>query len=154
MKRAVAGDQKIVVHREVGDQFRVLKHPADAMAGHGRRGHRRENHSVELDAAAGRPRDAGDAVEQRAFAGAVRADQPDDRAGLQRKGNVAQGVDAAEVHRHVFDGEIRHLRNLRPRRRIIPHSPCGMNTMTTTSSRPNTRPGASLMPRSSSGTIT
>ena len=59
-----------------------------------------------------------------------------------------------KVHRNVFDGEICHLRNLLPRPRIIPHRPCGMNTMTTTSSSPNTRPGASLIPRSSSGTIT
>ena len=74
--------------------------------------------------------------------------------GLEREADAAERMDAAEIHRHVFDRKTRHPGDLRPSRRSMPHSPCGMNTMTMTSSRPKTRPGASLMPRNSSGTMT
>src|SRR6202040_815872 len=75
----MTGDQEVVVHREFGDQFGVLKDPADPLPRYCRGRHRRENRIAEPDAAPGRPGDAGDAVQQRALAGAFRADQPDDR---------------------------------------------------------------------------
>ena len=57
------------------------------------------------DAAFGRLVEAGDAVEHRGLAGAVRADQRGDVAAPGLEGQVADGDQAAEAHRQMLDLE-------------------------------------------------
>ncbi len=59
------------------------------------------------DHAFGRLVEAGDAVEHRRLAGAVRADQRGDLAALGLEGQVADGDQAAELHRQMLDREDR-----------------------------------------------
>ena len=59
------------------------------------------------DLAARRLVDAGDDVEERRLAGAVRPDQPTDLADLDREGQLVQRHDAAEADAHLADVENR-----------------------------------------------
>src|SRR5260370_758048 len=109
VQRAVTGDEKVLARRQVENQLGMLEHPPDALARHVGRVQRREDRLAQAHAARGRTGDAGDAVEQRALAGAIGPDQPDDGSGLEGKADVLQRMDAAEIHRHVLDGKTRHL---------------------------------------------
>src|SRR5207302_1565133 len=58
--------------------------------------------AVVMDVAAVARHDAGDAVEERRLAGAVRSDQPERLALLEREGHAGQRIDAAEAHRDAL----------------------------------------------------
>src|SRR5581483_8442158 len=93
-----------------------------------------------------RPEQAGDEVEERRLARAVRADDADRLPGPHLEGDAVDGADAAERPRQVLDLEKR----ARGRRRrsggqflpvhLLPRSPCGRKR---TSSRRN-RSGAPI----------
>ena len=74
----VAAGQDVLDHGAVLEQRQVLKGAADAERGEPRGRDGREIVAVEHDAAAARPQHAGDHVEQRGLAGAVRADHAAD----------------------------------------------------------------------------
>jgi hypothetical protein len=83
----------------------MLEHAADAHRDDLVRAAAGELDIAEPDAARRRPRDAGDAVQQRALAGAVRADEPDDAARGHRERDVLERVHAAEAHADVVHHE-------------------------------------------------
>src|SRR5207237_9745222 len=58
---------------------------------------------------------AGDGVEERCLAGAVGADEPDDRALRHLQGHTAQGLQTAEGQARVVDLEHVHATRLRVR---------------------------------------
>ncbi len=112
----------------------------------------------QCDHALGRLVEAGDAVEHRRLAGAVRADQRGDLAATRLEGKIADGDKAAELHRQMVDPQDRvgHDRNsahqpcpslvkeletaLRSRRKAVgsrlPTKPRGFHSMTTTMAVP------------------
>src|SRR5690606_32122181 len=66
--------------------------------------------SVERDAARTRQVDAGEQVQQRGLAGAIRADDRMHEPGIELEGEVLDGVHAAELLRQVFDAQRAHRR--------------------------------------------
>ena len=60
---------------------------------------------VKPKASGGRFVEAGDAVEHRGLAGAVRTDHRRDLAFARSEGNIVHGHEAAEAHGHVLDRE-------------------------------------------------
>src|SRR5262245_45637305 len=105
----MAGDQEILAHGKIDHQFRMLKHPADPLARDTGRRQRGENDIIKPHLPLGWPGNAGDAIQERALAGAIRPDQAYDRARLKFETHVAKGVDAPEIDRDLFDRETRHL---------------------------------------------
>ena len=105
----VLGDQKVFQQRHAREQADVLegarhlgtrrylmvRQPLEQVA--------RAVAPVERDHAFRRFVEAGDAVEHRGLAGAVRADQCGDLAALGLEGQVADGDQAAELHRQMLD---------------------------------------------------
>ena len=85
--------------------------------------------AVEGDPAGVRPLEAGDQIEERGLAGAVRPDDADQLARRHREGDAPVGHDAAEALGDVRDGEQAH-RALPacPARVRSPMSPEGWNT--------------------------
>src|SRR5690606_19165152 len=97
--------------------------------------------------------EAGDAVERRCLSCPVGADDGDDLLGVRREGETVDGLDTTEGDLQVLNLEYRVHRlspfliaSLSSLARVRSasdacggHSPCGRNTMTTTSSTPNMR---------------
>ena len=63
--------------------------------------------AIEDDSSLGGPIEAGDAVEDRRLAGAIRADQGGDVAAPDIEGQVVDGDEAAEAHGEMLDGQDR-----------------------------------------------
>ena len=83
-------------HGERRPQARVLERAAEAGSRPAAGAPPAHVDPVELDAAAVRGLEAADEVEDRRLAGAVRADEPEDLALVQRQVDVAHRGDAAE----------------------------------------------------------
>jgi hypothetical protein len=99
------GEEEVLAHRQVAEQERGLVRAAqalaDALVG-------RELGDVlaeETDPAGGRRKVAGDGVEERRLAGAVRAEHGVLLAGLHGKGDVVDRAKRAEGARHVVENE-------------------------------------------------
>ncbi len=105
---AMPADQQVFQHRRVLEQLDVLERARDAEARHAVRGRARDVLPLEHDAAARRLVDAADQVEDRALAGAVRTDDGEDLALLDRERHAVDGLDAAEGDRKVLHVEEAH----------------------------------------------
>src|SRR5436309_770053 len=121
--------EHVVERGERGEHARELKRTSDSARAD--RGGREADQAPALEAnvaTVGGQR-AGDAVEQRGLARAVRSDEPDDLAGLDRDAHARERRHAAEALRHVVDLEEAHVAvtpasGVAPRsRRGGPHTP-------------------------------
>ena len=81
----------------------------------------------------GRREKAADQVEEGGLAGAVRADDRAQLAGLDRHRHVVDGDQAAEMLGDVLDPQQAHDVTLR---RMMPSTPRGKNSTTSTKNRP------------------
>src|SRR5438094_147025 len=104
----MASDLDVLEHRHAREELDVLERPRDAPADDpvGRRS--QQALAGEGDLARIRAVQAGDQVEERRLAGAVRADQPGNLALLDRERDVVDGDDASEPLREVLDREQSH----------------------------------------------
>ena len=111
------GDEKIFQQRHAGEQPHVLKRARDARflgdteLGQALEQERSAIRMGEEQSADGRFVEAGNAVEQRGLAGAVRSDQRGDIPGARGETEVADGEEAAEAHGQMFDREDRRCRH-------------------------------------------
>src|SRR4051812_18431956 len=112
-QRVVLGDKQVLEHRHAGEQADVLEGasdlrlPGDAVAGEPLEEVRRAVRVTQRDHALGRLVEAGDAVEDRGLAGAVRPDESGDVASPGLEGEVVHRDEAAEAHGQVLDREDR-----------------------------------------------
>ena len=100
----VGGDQEVVAHRHLLEQLDRLPRPDDPGPRPPLHGPRVDDDAVEAHRPALLPCEAGDDVEQRRLARAVRADEPDDLAGFDGEGDLVEGDHAAEP-----DDDVGHL---------------------------------------------
>ena len=96
-------DRDIFQHAHVRHQFDMLEGAGDAEPGHLLRRRVIDFPAEHRDRAARRSQHAGDQVEGRALAGAVRADQRHDLAGPDVEGNVVDRDHAAELLARMVD---------------------------------------------------
>ena len=101
----VAASQDVLHHGAVLEQGEILERPSDPDRGEpgGRDG--RKINPGERDATAAGPQHAGDHVEQRRLAGAIRAYHAADFPCVDRKADVGDRLQAAETLAEVFDRE-------------------------------------------------
>ena len=117
---------------------RLLECPHHALAGHGMRLEPADPLAVEQDLAVGRRQERGDQLEQRALAGAVRADHREDLAVRDLEADVVDRDQAAEALGQMLDAEQAHRsapirsRTSLPRLRM----PLGRNSITAIISTP------------------
>jgi len=93
---AAAGDADVIEDGEIAEQADILEGTGDALGGDFVRLAPDQFVIFEPDAAAGGPVNAGDEVEHGCFAGAIRADEAGDLAGLEGEVEVIDGAQAAE----------------------------------------------------------
>jgi hypothetical protein len=98
-------DQHVFQHRHLAEQAAVLEGPAHAARRDLVRRHAVDALALEADLAGGRAHVAGDDVEQRRLAGAVRPDQRPDFARVGVEGHAGQRLEPGEMHRQVTDLE-------------------------------------------------
>jgi hypothetical protein len=96
-------DQQILHHAHRGEQQHVLPGAGDATTRPPVQSQAVDRRALQLDASRVRPHHAGDQVEQRGLAGAVRADQSEDFAGVNRQVDVIGDDDAAECLAHAAE---------------------------------------------------
>src|SRR5262249_3776640 len=107
---ALQADEDVLENRHRPEDVDVLERAGDA-APHDRvRRLAQEALAREDDRARVGLVEAGDQVEERRLAGAVRPDQPDDLAGLDVERHVVDGDDAAETPPYVLEREQRQGR--------------------------------------------
>ena len=126
-------DAQIFPHRQFGKDLGDLEGPRHAAPDAARRQQMRDVLAVENDAARCRREEAGDQIEEGRLAGAVRADDGAQLAGLDRHRDIVDGDQAAEMLRDVFDLEQTHDAAFR---RMMPSTPRGKNKTTSTKNRP------------------
>ena len=116
MKPRVHADENVVDHGFVLEHRQILERARDAEPRQpvGRKA--RDLPVLERDPACGRLEDPGDQVEHRGLAGAVRADQAEDLAAVDRKAHVGDGAQAAEPFRDALDAQDRAHDSQRLRR--------------------------------------
>src|SRR6185436_11780158 len=90
-------DHDILDRREIGEETDVLEGARDACRGDLVRLQAVERAAVEDESAFVGRIDTGEDIEERGLAGAIRADQAEHLARRDRKGNIAQRLDAAEA---------------------------------------------------------
>ena len=105
LETAVHADEDVLERRHLLEQPDVLERPPDAALGRRVGRHAGDVLVLEDDRARRRLVDARDHVEERRLAGAVRADQADDRAPLDREVDVVDGDEAAELLAELLDLE-------------------------------------------------
>ena len=110
---AAAGEIDVVEHRQAGEQRRDLVGAAQAAADALMRREMRHVLAEEADRAGGRGEIAGDAVEQRGLAGAVRAEHGAPLARPHRERDVGQRRERAEQPRHA--AQLQRVRRCRRR---------------------------------------
>src|SRR5262249_17655882 len=121
-----AAYDNVVDHAHGLKAFHDLEGTADAAVAAFRRRQSRDVLAVEEDRAFGRPVDAGNQVEQRRLAGAVRTDQAHDLAACNRDGDVAVGDEPREALCHAPGFEQRrHRATAFLARENSPTRPCG-----------------------------
>ncbi len=98
---------EVLAHGEVVEQLDRLPGARHALPGAGVGAQAGDVGAVDGDRAEVR-HEAGDRVDERRLAGPVRADQPDQLAGLDFEVDVDDGVHAPERHRDPAGGEERH----------------------------------------------
>ena len=103
----VGADPHVVEHGLRAEQRQVLEGAADADLGDAMRRPVEQRAPLEQDVAAIGGVEPADAVEQRRLAGAVRPDEPEDLAGLDREGDAVERDNAAETQCDVADFEQR-----------------------------------------------
>src|SRR6185369_1292861 len=101
----VAAGHDVLEHAHALEEREVLERARDAHLGDATRVHVRERSPAQLDRALLRLVDAVDAVEHRALAGAVRADDRADLVLADVEADVGEGLDAAEAQAEVLDVE-------------------------------------------------
>src|SRR5581483_605528 len=147
-ERVMLRDDKIFEHRHRRKQADVLKRPHHARA---RNAHvaqaielNRRRFAVQRDASGARPIEAGQTIEHRGLAGAVRTDQRGDGAPLRLERQVVDGGNPAEAHgqsvhaqqrRRHGGASSRFKRNVGSREAS---SPCGRQIMISTIAAPKT----------------
>jgi hypothetical protein len=99
----MTADSHIVEHRLRREQREVLESPPDAYLGDAVRRPPQHRAPLEQDVAAIRGVEPADTVEESGFAGAIRADQTEDLALLDREGDAVERDDAAELDSDVAD---------------------------------------------------
>ena len=100
-------DPHVVEHALRAEQRQVLEGARDADLGDAMRRPRQQRAPGEQDVAPVRRVEAADAIEQRRLAGAVRTDQAEDLALVQRERDAVERDDAAEPQRDVANLEQR-----------------------------------------------
>ncbi len=101
-------DEDVLGHRHRREQHDVLERPRDArsddpVGASAEQVAPFEDHTTRIGLV-----QTGDDVEERRLAGAVRADEPADRALLQDERHIVERNDPAETPRHVLDSEECH----------------------------------------------
>src|SRR5690606_32709377 len=104
----VPAGHHVLEGRHVREDLQVLERAPDPCGGEAVRRQAGEIASVERDAAGARQVDAGEQVQQRRLAGAVRTDDRVHESGIELEGEVLDGVHAAELLRQVFDAQRAH----------------------------------------------
>ena len=99
----VAPHQHVLQHGHRAKELDVLERPRDPAHDDPVRRRAQQVVAVELDRAVVRPVDPRDQVEDGRFAGAVRADQPDDLTLVRVERDVVERDDPAEPPRYVLD---------------------------------------------------
>src|SRR5205085_3218202 len=99
----------VLERRQEREDARDLERAADALARAEERRLVRDLDAVEHDRARRRPVDAGEEVEQRRLAGAVRADDPEKLAFGNLEADIDDDVRAADVEPEVACGENRRV---------------------------------------------
>ena len=112
-------EQQIFGHRQTGENVPAFRHQRDALRDHVLKRNSAERLAGECHGARGWRDDPGDGENQRALAGAVRADDADDLAFIDLQIDAAHGGDGAVPHDQTGDGEKRrswdHCNVLGPR---------------------------------------
>jgi hypothetical protein len=127
-------DDHVVEHRQPGERLDDLEGAPDAHRAHLVGPQPSDGTAPERDRALVRRIDAGDHVEHRRLAGAVRPDEPDDGALADLERSLRYRLQAAEGFRHAGDFE-HHFAS--PRRRASAgQMPCGRNMITASSTTP------------------
>ncbi len=122
-------DHHVVERGQVGEQPQVLEGARDAGVHDRLRPQAVEPAAAKRDAALVRLQEAGDDVEDRGLARAVRTDQAGDAALLDGEAAILQRMQSAEAMVEAGDLQIRgHSRS--------PARPCGRNSMNAISSTP------------------
>ena len=98
-------DEHVLERRHLCEEPDVLERPPDPELDDRVRGLPDDLGAVEHDRAGRRHVDAGDLVEERRLAGAVRPDQRDDRAARDREVDVVGRDEAAELLPHLLGDE-------------------------------------------------
>src|SRR5213075_1862799 len=135
----MAADHHVLERGQVGEKANVLEGARDARSGDGMRGESPERASIEMKTAGIRRVHAGEQVEERGLAGAVRADQAEDLARGDGEGNVFQRLQAAEALGYAghFDQRAHGVCSVSSRLRTLEgRRPAGRNSMISTSARP------------------
>src|SRR5690606_34304240 len=104
----------VLERRHVREDLQVLERAPDARGGEPVCRQSGEVASAEPDAARARQVDAGEQVQQRGLAGAVRADDRVHEPGRELEGEVLDGMHAAELLGQPFDAQRAH-RERRPK---------------------------------------
>ena len=106
--RDVRADEDVLEHGERGEELEVLEGAGDPEPDHAARPHTLERAPVEHDISEVEPVEARDRVEGGRLPGAVRSDQPDDRACGDLERDVVERDDPAEPEPSVVEREQRH----------------------------------------------
>ena len=108
--RGMRAHEDVLQHGQPREQLEVLEGAGDAETNHAARADAPERAAVEEDIAGVEPVEARDGIEGRRLAGAVRADQPDDRAFRHLEGDIVERDDPAEPQPSVVEREepLRH----------------------------------------------
>ena len=104
---SVATDEDVVQGGQLTEHLGVLERTGDTAPGDLVRRQREQVFTVERDPARPRTVEPGDQVEDGRLAGAVGADQREDLSIADLDAELAQGGEAAEADREIFDAEHR-----------------------------------------------
>ena len=97
--------EEVLLDGEPAEEFDVLEGASEPGGDALVREHALDRGSAENDAPRLRLHEPGDRIEQRRLAGAVRAEQSDDLAGLDRDRHVVERGDPAEPHGEPLRGQ-------------------------------------------------
>src|SRR5260370_41765892 len=104
----VAADQKVREHGRILEQFDVLEGAGDTELGNAESGLLGDVLILEINPARGRGIDPRDQVEDRTFSRAIRADNRENLALLEREADGVDRFQAAEMQRRSLGAEMTH----------------------------------------------
>src|SRR6185295_12640024 len=137
LRVAVLRRHDVLLDRHVQKETQRLECAGDSALGDLVRGDTDEILPVELDFARVGPVDAGDEIEERRLAGAVRADHADDLVLLDDEIEVRDHSKPAEGLVDASELEQRHVARHTISTVAVPKRPCGRTFMSATSSAPS-----------------